>query len=95
MSQPELRETTPGNGPSETSLEKQDGDPGGVQPMVTASLRLPAYVVERLKSEAEQEGVRAIVLIRRVLEDHVRGLGTDLQGIRSQLDRIERAVTRS
>lgn len=69
------------------------GRSAGAQPMVSTFVRLPAYLVERLKEEAAREKISATVLIRRVLEDHVRGINADLAEIQRRLDRVERALT--
>lgn len=67
----------------------------GNEPMVTASLRMPRELFERIKRDAQQRGVRHTTHIRELLEQGVNGQSAtpdELAEIRDQLDRVLRAV---
>jgi len=77
----------------DTSAEMERGEWVEPQPMVTTSLRLPSPLVAALKAEARREGVRYTMLLRRVLEAHVRRPEADeLTEIRERLARVERQL---
>lgn len=50
----------------------EDGEWVEPQPMVTTSLRLPKAVIDAIKAEARQRGVRHTMLLRSIVEQHVR-----------------------
>ena len=79
----------------DTSAEMEAAQRVEPQPMVTTSLRLPAPLVAALKAEARREAVRYTVLLRRVLEAHLRRSERDeLHQIRERLTRVEQRVAR-
>ncbi len=79
----------------DTSAEMQTGERVEPQPMVTTSLRLPAALASALRAEARGKAVRYTVLLRRILEEHLRRAETDeLREIRERLTRVERQVSR-
>ena len=65
--------------------------------MKTTSLRLPAEVVEALKTLAQSRGMRYIALVREIVEQAVHGawLGEseELAEINARLARIEAIVS--
>ena len=78
---------------NDTSEEMENGEWVEPAPMVTTSLRLPGSLVAALKEEARRQSVRYTVLLRQVLESHVRSAPSDeLKEIRERLARIERQV---
>jgi uncharacterized protein YceH (UPF0502 family) len=61
------------------------------EPMITTSLRLPRAVVEGLRREAAERGVRYTSLLREIAEQHVAG--TSEEGASSAaLARLEAKV---
>ncbi len=82
----------------DTSAEMEDGQLVDPRPMRTTSLRLPADVVEALKSLARARGIRYTALIREIVEQtvygsHLSGHG-ELTEINERLARIEAAVAK-
>lgn len=71
-------------------LPDKDGQWVEPQPMVTTSLRLPKPVVQAVKAEARQLGVRHTVLLRSIIEQHVRNPDDQRWAqVEQRLDRIE------
>lgn len=77
----------------DTSAEMENGELVDPRPMQTTSLRLPADVVEALKSLAQARGVRYTALIREIVEQTVYGSRLvdhdELAQINERLARIE------
>lgn len=80
----------------DTALGMEHGEWVDPRPMKTTSLRLPADVVEALKSLANARGMRYTALVREIIEHALNGVrlaATDeLAQINDRLARIESAV---
>jgi predicted DNA-binding protein len=80
----------------DTSGEMEPGNWVDPRPMQTTSLRLPAEVVNALKSLAQDRGMRYTALVREIVEQAVQGArvaeSEDLAEINQRLARIEAAV---
>lgn len=74
----------------DVSEDIEAGDVVTPEPMVTASLRLPAEVLDKLRAEAADRGVRYTTLIRDVLIAHVTAGRPSSRALASRLDRLER-----
>lgn len=94
----ELEELAAYYGSHDTADEMEDGELVDPRPMQTTSLRLPADVVEALKSLAQARGIRYTALIREIVEQMVYGSRLvdhdELTKINERLARIEAAVAR-
>jgi predicted DNA-binding protein len=62
--------------------------------MITTSLRLPGEVVDRLRAEAAEQGIRYTSLIREVLVAHVMEPEPSSRALASRLDGLEREYDR-
>lgn len=81
----------------DTSAEMEQGRWVDPRPMKTTSLRLPADVVEALKTLAQTRGMRYTAFVREIIEHAVNGVhlagNEGFSEINERLDRIEAAVT--
>lgn len=81
----------------DTSGEMEAGQWVDPRPMKTTSLRLPAEVVDALKTLAQSRGVRYTALVREIVEQAVHGAwlseSEELAEINERLARIEAVVT--
>jgi predicted DNA-binding protein len=78
----------------DASEEIEAGEVVTPQPMVTTSLRLPSHVVEALRDEAEQRGIRYTRLIRNLLVSYVSESSLSFQALASQMLSFEREISR-
>jgi predicted DNA-binding protein len=80
----------------DTAEEMDRGEWVDPRPMRTTSLRLPAEVVEALKTLAQARGVRYTALVREMLEQALREAAApdshELDEIKDRLARIEQAL---
>lgn len=78
----------------DTSEEIDAGEVVTPEPMATTSLRLPGEVVERLRAEAANRGIRYTTLIREVLMSHVTAGELSSRALASRLDELEQEYDR-
>lgn len=80
----------------DTTAEMEDAEWVDPRPMKTTSLRLPAEVVEALKTLAHGRGVRYTALLRQIIEEALETVkpaeSAELAQINERLARIEAAV---
>ena len=79
----------------DTSAEMEKGEWVDPRPMKTTSLRLPAEVVDELRSLARQRWVRYTAFVRQIIEAALSGsnpTSSQLAQINERLARLEEAV---
>jgi predicted DNA-binding protein len=80
----------------DTSPDMEQGEWVDPRPMKTTSLRLPADVVEALKTLAQTRGMRYTALVREIIEHALNGVrlaeSDEFAQINERLARIEAAV---
>jgi predicted DNA-binding protein len=83
----------------DTSPEMEHGEWVDPRPMKTTSLRLPADVVDTLKTLAQTRGMRYTALVREIIEHALNGVRLaetdEFAQINQRLARIEAAVVGS
>jgi predicted DNA-binding protein len=94
MPEAKLDELATFYGAHDVSEEIEDGEVVTPQPMVTTSLRLPSHVVEMLRAEAENRGIRYTSLVRNLLVSYVSESSLSFQTLASQLLSFEREIAR-
>lgn len=93
-SEVELRDRADFYADHDVSDDIDAGDVVTPEPMVTTSLRLPGDVVDKLRAEAADRGIRYTTLIRDVLIAHVTEQQPSPRALASRLDGLEREYDR-
>lgn len=93
-SEPELEELASFYATHDVSDEIGAGEVVTPEPMITTSLRLPGVVVEKLRTEAANLGIRYTSLIRDVLVAYVTEPELSSQVLASRLDGLEQEYDR-
>lgn len=89
-SEEELEELRDFYSTHDTANEIDAGEVVTPDPMITTSLRLPGEVVDKLRAEAADRGIRYTTLIRDLLMSHVAEGEPSARALASRLDGLER-----